>query len=277
MKNLTNGLIMPLLCLSAIWLTACEKPLMSEEEEVSDDPVEVTEDTEGGLVMYVEGLRSHCTRLNYVVFQDGQKLKTYTQKTGDTGFGQKSLVLTPGTYQLLLLAYDGSSNPTISSLEKITFGNKNPGMSDVFYAYQEVTVGEEPVVLHIPLHNAAATFQLRTTDGVPEGVSRIRFYYTGGSSTLSALTGKGNANSRQEVIFEISPEQEGLPLLMELFSFPLEGKTVKMQITVSAGDQVLLERQYDDISLISGSLLRYEGPFFSGQGGEMQKIYLTPF
>lgn len=278
MKNLLNGRIVPLLFLLAWLLMACEQPLMTtDEESVEDSSVEMDDETDHILKVYVDNLVSGCTRLNYVLFQSGNKLKTYTQKRSDSDFGRKSLDLTPGTYQLLLLAYDGDANPTISSPEKITFGNKSPGMSDVLYAYQEVTVTEESSTLYIPLHWASATFQLHATDGVPSWVRSIRIYYTGGSSTLSALTGMGNANSRQEVIFDINDSQIGSPLLLEVYSFPRTGKNIKMQITVSNDSQVLLERQYDDISLSPGSLLRYEGRFFGESQEEMQRIILSPF
>lgn len=278
MRNLFVGRIMPLLCLLAWMLMACEQPLMTtDEESVEDTPVEVDDETEHTLMVYVDNLESGCTRLNYVLFQSGNKLKTYTQKRGDSDFGHKIFDLAPGTYQLLLLAYDGDSNPTISSPEKITFGNKSPGMSDVLYAYQEVTVTEEGATLYIPLRWASSTFQLHATDGVPSWVRSIRIYYTGGSSTLSALTGLGNANSRQEVIFDIDDSMIGSPLLLEVYSFPRTDRNIKMQITVSNDSQVLLERQYDDIRLYPGSLLRYEGRFFDETQEEMQKIYLTPF
>ena len=259
MRNLFVGRIMPLLCLLAWMLMACEQPLMTtDEDSVEDTPVEVDDETEHTLKVYVNNLESRCTRLNYVFFQNGNKLKTYTQKRADSDFGHKSLDLAPGTYQLLLLAYDGDSNPTISSPEKITFA-------------------EEASTLYIPLRWASSTFQLHTTDDVPSWVRSIRIYYTGGSSTLSALTGMGNANSRQEVIFDIDDSMIGSPLLLEVYSFPRTDKNIKMQITISNDSQVLLERQYDDIRLYPGSLLRYEGRFFGETQEEMQKIYLTPF
>ena len=87
----------------------------------------------------------------------------------------------------------------------------------------------------------------------------------------------GNANSRQEVIFDIDDSMIGSPLLLEVYSFPRTDKNIKMQITISNDSQVLLERQYDDIRLYPGSLLRYEGRFFGETQEEMQKIYLTPF
>lgn len=278
MRNLFVGRIMPLLCLLAWMLMACEQPLMTPDEEaVEDSSVEVDDETEHTLKVYVNNLESRCTRLNYVLFQNGNKLKTFTQKRTDSDFGHKSFDLAPGTYQLLLLAYDGDSNPTISSPEKITFGNKSPGMSDVLYAYQELTVTEEASTLYIPLRWASSTFQLHSTDDVPSWVRSIRIYYTGGSSTLSALTGMGNANSRQEVIFDINDSHTGSPLLLEVYSFPRSDRNIKMQITVSNDSQVLLERQYDDIRLSPGSLLRYEGRFFGETQEEMQKIYLSPF
>ena len=227
MRNLFVGRIMPLLCLLAWMLMACEQPLMTPDEEaVEDSSVEVDDETEHTLKVYVNNLESRCTRLNYVLFQNGNKLKTFTQKRADSDFGHKT---------------------------------------------------EEASTLYIPLRWASSTFQLHTTDDVPSWVRSIRIYYTGGSSTLSALTGMGNANSRQEVIFDIDDSMIGNPLLMEVYSFPRTDKNIKMQITVSNDSQVLLERQYDDIRLYPGSLLRYEGRFFGETQEEMQKIYLSPF
>ena len=72
MRNLFDGRIMPLLCLLAWMLMACEQPLMTtDEDSVEDTPVEVDDETEHTLKVYVNNLESRCTRLNYVLFQNG--------------------------------------------------------------------------------------------------------------------------------------------------------------------------------------------------------------
>ena len=71
MRNLFVGRIMPLLCLLAWMLMACEQPLMTPDEEaVEDSSVEVDDETEHTLKVYVNNLESRCTRLNYVLFQN---------------------------------------------------------------------------------------------------------------------------------------------------------------------------------------------------------------
>lgn len=46
-------------------------------------------------------------------------------------------------------------------------------------------------------------FRLVIKDEIPEQAKKIKFYYTGGSSTLNAKTGYGCVNSKQTEILDL--------------------------------------------------------------------------
>ena len=84
------------------------------------------------------------------------------------------------------------------------------------------------------LQRAVAAFKLHITDEtIPEEVRSIKFYYTGGSSTLDATTGYGCVNSRQTEIFNFTDNNRDFTV----YTFPHEeNKAIKMTISILDAD-----------------------------------------
>ena len=75
------------------------------------------------------------------------------------------------------------------------------------------------------LQRAVAAFKLHITDEtIPEEVRSIKFYYTGGSSTLDATTGYGCVNSRQTEIFNFTDNNRDFTV----YTFPHEEMTISI-------------------------------------------------
>ena len=100
-----------------------------------------------------------------------------------------------------------------------------------------------------------------------EDIARIRFYYTGGSSTLDASRGWGNVNSRQTVNFDIDASQHGKPATFEVFTFPHEDGG-KLKITVTALDaegKTIKERIFENVPIQRKQITQYTGTFFGSE------------
>ena len=126
-KNLwTLALILP-----AMLFSACEKGYAEEEEEVitPDDP-------QGNIILRVKSIEmipfenttratttmeQLCSRLQFAVFKDGVKVKNVSQQQGDAHFGETTLTLAEGEYQLVVMGHSCTGTATITDLEKITF------------------------------------------------------------------------------------------------------------------------------------------------------------
>lgn len=172
-------------------------------------------------------LADHCTRISCALFQDGKRVKVITQESEDTQFGRLSMRVPAGEYQVVIIAHGGLQNCSITSPGKITFNGK---CTDTFYKIDSLHLSAD-TACPIVLTRAVAMYRLITSDPVPPEVKQIKFYYTGGSSTFSAITGYGCVNSRQTEYREILPERVGEAGQFEIYTFPhQELDTLKINI-----------------------------------------------
>lgn len=201
-----------------------------------------------------------CSRLNVAFFQDETKVKTASQKAGESSFGTVGVSLGEGTYQVVVIAHSSEGSATITSTEKVTFPSNQ--VSDTFYYYGELTVGSEQTVYNLELKRAVSMFRLELTDALPSNAAKMRFYYTGGSSTFSPYAGYGCVNSRQTVMMTGVSGQR----VFEVFTFPHE-ETDELKIVVTvydAGDNILKEHTFENVPVTRNMITVFSGDFFNG-------------
>lgn len=207
-----------------------------------------------------------CSRITLVFFQDGKKFKTINQKEMDDDFGTLQTTLPAGEYKYVVIAHNGNGNPTVTSLEEITF-NSTVTMTDTFYYYGELNV-TEPQELSLQLKRAVAMVRFVITDNVPEDVKRIKFYYTGGSSTFNAVTGFGSKESRQTEYRDIDVTAYSGESYYDLYTFPHATEDViKLTVTAQTDDDDYAERVFEGIPVKINQITKYTGTFF----GNIQK------
>lgn len=182
----------------------------------------------------VEGkpLEDYCSRLSIAIFDGEEKVKTLNLKAED-GYDDIGINLDAGKYRMVAIGHNGSGNCTISSPEKVKF-YKNK-MTDTFFYYGTFNVIDgEDTDNYILLNRAVAQFKVHITDAtIPAEAHSIKFYYTGGSSTLDAVTGYGCVQSRQTESFKL---QEG-KRDYSVYTFPREeNKGLKMTINILDAD-----------------------------------------
>lgn len=276
MRNYKLCIYVTALC-AMLLLTACEKAVLSgTEEPVAEGQTTVRleiiqlEDMEGTAgTRVLTDVSEVCTRLNFLLYQNGKKVKTVNQKESDAGFGTVDVTLDAGSYQLLVLAHSCAANPTTTSAEKIQFNNTETGYTDTFYYYGDLTVGDEPSAATLSLKRAVAMFRLVVNDAKPAKVQRLRIYYTGGSGALNALTGYGCVKSQQYTMFEW-PDDADTPMKFDAYTF-LHDETGTLSLTVtaySANNDVIYEREFKDVSMKRNTITQYSGDFFAEGGGD---------
>lgn len=195
-----------------------------EDEEGLDEEGLDEEDEE------IEGkpLEDYCSRLSIAIFDGEEKVKTLNLKAED-GYEDIGINLDAGKYRMVAIGHNGSGNCTISSPEKVKF-YKNK-MTDTFFYYGTFNVIDgEDTDDYILLNRAVAQFKVHISDAtIPAEAHSIKFYYTGGSSTLDAVTGYGCVQSRQTESFKL---QEG-KRDYSVYTFPREeNKGLKMTINI---------------------------------------------
>lgn len=259
----------------AVLFASCQKVDLSEDGGRSDDANNVTfrivriEETpfSSAKASRSQDIAQLCTRINVAIYKNSERVKSISQKSGDKDFGTVSLSLDAGTYRVVILAHSQEKSPTMTDAEKIGF---NSDMSDTFLWSEKVTVedgGDNEV--DVDMHRVVAKIRIISKDNVPNNVARLKFYYTGGSSTINALTGKGCVNSKQTVEYMISDDMKGKPATFEFYTFPkADNSTVKMEVTAyDATDTKLGEMTITDIPVKVNTCASCEGDIFSSISG----------
>ena len=259
-----------LFAISILTLTACEKPILGEDE-VGDSATEAnvilhfTQFEQEAFTRAATDITSLCSRLNIAIFNsEGTKVKTVAQKEGDSDYGTVALSLAEGTYQLVVIAHNCEGSATITSTEKVTFPNNK--VTDTFYYYGDLVVTSEQQNYDLTLTRAVAMFRLVLTDeDIPSAVAKFKFYYTGGSSTFSPKDGYGCVNSKQTEIRTVASDG-----VYEIYTLPHTEEDVLTKLTVTAldaNDNVVKEQNFENIPITRNQITRYSGTFFSGGGG----------
>ena len=247
MKKKTYVWLASLLLMLVATLTSCEKFALDDSGTNSHDAnanviihASVAKNNSTGTRSEeedeeIEGkpLEDYCSRLSIAIFDGEEKVKTLNLTAEKDGYDDIGINLDAGKYRIVAIGHNGSGNCTISSPEKVKF-YKNK-MTDTFFYYGTFNVIDgEDTDDYILLNRAVAQFKVHITDAtIPAEAHSIKFYYTGGSSTLDAVTGYGCVQSRQTESFKL---QEG-KRDYSVYTFPREeNKGLKMTINILDAD-----------------------------------------
>lgn len=219
-----------------------------------------------------QSVAEFSTSLQFVLFQNGTKVKAVTQKKADANYGEVGLTLNAGTYQLLVLAHSSTGNPSVGNPEFIQFTN-SIGFSDTFFYYGDIEVSEEQTEYDIRLQRATSMVRVIIQDAIPSEVKTIRLFYTGESGVFNAVTGMGGTvNSQQSIIYDV----DGLtaPLTLCAYTF-LRDETGSLNMTISARDangDVKFEKELANIPMKNHMVTEYRGKLFSESGNKSEDV-----
>lgn len=268
----------------AVLLAGCEKPIVDEGskkgqeananvvlrvatygQEAFDAPA--LGETRGS--RSAEALTDQCSRLSVAIFrQDGTKVKNVNQTSTDGGFGTVAVSLAEGTYKVVAVAHNSTEgNATISSTEKVTFANNK--MTDTFACCETFSVLDGSAVeKELLLQRVVAMVRLTVTGVIPDEVARLKFYYTGGSSTLNPSTGYGCVNSKQTEYRATVVGGEAVKVY-EIYTAPHElNDVLKLVITAQdSNNQTLNEWTMEDIPVTRNKITTWSGALFGGGTG----------
>lgn len=239
-------------------------------------PDEIAPETEGNLTVSIYQLEQSpfesltratdsevCTRLNFAIYDlEGTRLEQINQKAEESGFGTASFQLDEGNYQLVALAHSSKGNPTMTNPAKIQFTNAT-GYTDTFLYHTSIAVTDEPQTLSLTLNRIVSLCRFVITDAIPEGVTKLRFNYTGGSGAFDAATGLGSVKSTQKLEFDVQEGDAETQYDLYTFLHNQEG-TIKLNVTaLDADENVYLEREFN-IAMERNQITTLTGAFFVG-------------
>ena len=160
-----------LFLLSAIVLASCEKAIIDFAKDTAKGNLIVSAHVNDQVSMgpwqstkSTRPLSELCTRISYVLYQEGKRVKYVNQKQGDETFGSARISVPPGQYGLLIIGHSGASSATTTNLSKITFSSK---VTDTFANYQEIDLTDEPQSVNTLLTRTVAMVRLNITGDIP--------------------------------------------------------------------------------------------------------------
>ena len=248
-------------CILALFLIACEKPVVENEHEKAAEPDGITLIFEAPTAEpYAEigetGVRyaiknAPLTQLSVSVFKGGKRVKSVHLSAYNDLFMKPSLRLDDGTYSIVAVAHAGMGHATITNAQRITF-YKNK-ITDTYVYNGEITVSGNST-FSLPMKRVTAMFQLSVTSPLPQNVAQVEFRYTGGSSTLDAKSLEGCVNSRQAETREVTETMKTTPPTFSIYTFPRtesEGLKIKVSFNDKNGNN-LHEENYEEVQVKIG-------------------------
>lgn len=209
-----------------------------------------------------QSLTDVCSRISFVVFDGDKKVASVHQASSENSFGKVSMNLSKGTYTLVIVAHNGSAAPTFTSPSKISF--KDNKVTDTFFYCANIDV-EDSQQIDVTLKRAVAMFRLVVEDKTPAGVARMKFYYTGGSSTFDAVNGCGCVDSRQTEYRDVADAAHEGESSYEVYTFPhSDGRQLKMDVSAlgASGDNAIYRQVFEDVPVKANQVTQYTGCFF---------------
>jgi len=261
-------------------MAACEKPIMDGVDGNDNNadnnviltfsPYQQVDFTTRASRRTVASLTDQCSRLSVAVFdEDDAKVgSTKSFKSTDANFGTVNLSLPDGTYTIVAIAHNSTEgNATITSPTKVTFPSNK--MTDTFCYCGELVVDGDGINEELQMQRVVAMMRLTLTDEqLPANVARLKFYYTGGSSTLNPRTGYGCVNSKQTEYRATVAGGEAVKVY-EIYTAPHEQSDV-LKLTITAQDvgneDIRVFDAMENIPVTRNKITTWEGSLFDGGG-----------
>lgn len=269
-----------IVALAVTGLASCEKALLDEDDtgRQEEQGNVVIRTSIYNIVPFndtraMQNIADYCSAISFVFYQEGSKVKSFTQKKSDEGFGQLTTTLAAGTYQLLILAHSCPfGNPTMSDPTAIKFTNTESGYSDTFYYYDDLVVTSDQNTYDLTLQRATSMVSITINDdSMPADVTKIRVYYEGESGVFNATTGwGGTTNSKQYVMYDVAGQST--PLTLNAYTF-LRNDTGTLTVTLTAYDShdaTIAEKVLKDVPMKNRMVTEYTGKLFASSNSDIQ-------
>ena len=206
-----------------------------------------------------------CSRLNFLVFQNKERIRQINQASGDEDFGEAHIQLAEGRYYIVALAHSSDGNPSLTKKDdKLRLGFTNTtGYTDTFFYGDSLIVEDKDVTRTLELKRITAMVRFIPYDEIPSQAGRIRFYYTGGSGTLDASdNGWGVVNSKQSQWYDLNHNEENF----EIYTIPHGNNdelTVTAQTYKGQTETIATEREIEGIPVLRNHITICRGYLFS--------------
>ena len=197
---------------------------------------------------------------------DGSEVSKITQEKGSSeDFGDFSLTLPLGSYTMVVIGRDVLEGDVFSLTSATVAGYTSERVRETFCAKQSVAITSSAAVnLDVTLNRIVAQLTIRSTDGRPEGASKIRTTYSAGGKMFSPSTGLAIEDTGFSVVNTPSGAV-GDKIGIKNFVFLASNEQV-MDITLEvldAADNVLITKEVKDVPLARNKMTTLSGALFT--------------
>jgi hypothetical protein len=268
MNKLLNTLI--LLILISIQIS-CERVSFDKSDVENKDGFELNFHVGNVETRNIVDVSKVCNKINFAVYDSiGDRVKSISQCSDDDDFGTVCVCLPAGNYKVVALAHNGNTNASTINMNRITFNGK---VTDTFFYSGDISVNGNSDYQMI-LKRCVAKVLFTIEDKIPVKVRQIKFFYTGGSSTLDGVSGLGCVNSRQTEIRDVEAYADSS--VYELYTFPQNAEgclNLKVSCLDESGNSVY-ERTFEGVQVSRCGITTCTGKLFSGSESSSSKDFI---
>jgi hypothetical protein len=197
---------------------------------------------------------------------DGSEVSKITQEKGSAeNFGDFSLTMPVGSYTMVVIGRDVLEGDVFSLTSATAAGYTSERVRETFCAKQSVAITSSAAVnLDVTLSRIVTQLTIQSTDGRPEGASKIRTTYSGGGKMFSPSTGLAIEDTGFSVV-NTPKSAVGAAIGVKNFAFLASNEQV-MDITLEvldADDNVLITKEVKDVPLVRNKKTTLSGALFT--------------
>ena len=197
---------------------------------------------------------------------DGSEVSKITQEKGSAeNFGDFSLTLPLGSYTMVVIGRDVLEGDVFSLTSATAAGYTSERVRETFCAKQSVAITSSAAVnLDVTLSRIVAQLTIQSTDGRPEGASKIRTTYSAGGKMFSPSTGLAIEDTGFSLV-NTPQKAVGAAIGIKNFAFLASNEQV-MDITLEvldADNNVLITKEVKDVPLARNKKTTLSGALFT--------------
>ena len=196
----------------------------------------------------------------------GSEVSKITQEKGSAeNFGDFSLTLPLGSYTMVVIGRDVLEGDAFSLTSATVAGYTSERVRETFCAKQSVAITSSAAVnLDVTLSRIVAQLTIQSTDGRPEGASKIRTTYSAGGKMFSPSTGLAIEDTGFSLV-NTPQKAVGAAIGIKNFAFLASNEQV-MDITLEvldADNNVLITKEVKDVPLARNKKTTLSGALFT--------------
>lgn len=261
-----------LFCMTFI-ICSCEKLSFEDEGETSGTTksgIDVTcSITTNSIITRSVLLKDAVKRISWAILDENGKLVQNGEQTKtNNNFGNLSIDINPGEYNLVLFAHDGNESCEISNGGIITVENNKA--SDSFSSSTRISISKSKRLnLSIVLKRCVAKFQINSTDPVPDNVTKLHALITGVSMGYNILDSVGTEITEiDRPIIQLGSQQSGKVFNGFIYTFlPADSSKVSVRLDfLDSNNKILYSHNFESFRMQINYVSTYKGPLFINSG-----------